>query len=370
MRILSLLATEHYSGPSEICLTDAQALRAAGHEVIFGCDTKRSPRDFVSAIQSAGFELMEELTFCRKPTPLDIPRDVARLRRRMRGTDLVHCRFSHDHTVALLAMQGLGRRPLLVRSAEIAPSICPGLARGIAFRACDAVVVACAEYAEQLRSVHRVASDRIHVLPGRVDVERFSPGDASPLRHELGIGEGELLFGIVSRIKADRRHDLLVDAFAQVSKAEPRAKLAIVGRGEHEPTIREQVVRLGLQERVLFAGYRQDEELVRAYRAFDVKIWLVEGNDGTCRAVLEAMACGKPVVVGDSGAMAEAVRNGVEGAVVPLEQQALTRALLTFGNDAYRTAAGARALERSRDFVPSVRAGKLLALYDRLLASR
>ena len=58
MRILSLLSTSSVTGPAELCLSDAEALRDAGHEVLFGCDTKR-PGNYVEAIRRAGFEVME-----------------------------------------------------------------------------------------------------------------------------------------------------------------------------------------------------------------------------------------------------------------------------------------------------------------------
>ena len=365
MRILSLLSTSSVTGPAELCLSDAEALRDAGHEVLFGCDTKR-PGNYVEAIRRAGFEVMDELALCRKSSPPDLLRDLARLRRRMRGADVVHCRFSHDHTLALLAMKGMSRPALLVRTAEIAPSLRPGLARGVGFRACDAVVVSCRGYAERLSIAHRVPAERIAVLPGRVDLRRFTPGDGAALRRELGVGEGEVLFGIVSRIKAERRHELLVRAFAQAAREQPRAKLALIGRGEHEPAIRELVGDLGLAGRVLFAGYRTGEALVEAYRALDVKVWLAEGNDGTCRAVLEALACGKPAIVGDQGAMSEIVRDGVDGLTVRLEERALCEALGSLCDEGRRARVAAHARERASAFDLPVRAKAVVDLFDRL----
>ncbi|MGI5860452.1 MAG: glycosyltransferase [Myxococcales bacterium] len=369
MRILSLLSTSSVTGPAELCVSDAEALRDAGHEVLFGCDTKR-PGNYVEAIRRAGFEVMDELVLCRKSSPMDLARDLSRLRRRMRGADVVHCRFSHDHTVALLAMKGMSRPPLLVRTAEIAPSLRPGFARGIAFRACDAVVVSCRQYAERLRVGHGVPAERIVVLPGRVDLRRFTPGDGAELRCELGVGEDDVLFGIVSRIKVERRHELLVRAFAQIAPAQPRAKLAIVGRGEHEPDLRELVASLGLTGRVLFAGYRTGDALVEVYRALDVKVWLAEGNDGTCRAVLEAMACGKPAIVGDHGAMSEIVRDGVDGRVVPLDGRALADALASMCDERRRAEAAAGARERASAFDLPVRAREIVGLYERLAQLR
>src|SRR5207253_10416170 len=69
--------------------------------------------------------------------------------------------------------------------------------------------------------------------------------------------------------------------------------------------------------RVVFGGYLRGPGLVQAYRALDVAVWLREGNDGGCRGVLEAMACGVPVIAGSDGAPGELV--GETGRAVAAE---------------------------------------------------
>jgi glycosyltransferase involved in cell wall biosynthesis len=366
--VLLLLSTSSVTGPAELCLDDARALAASGHEVLFGCDTRR-PGNYAEAIRKAGFQVMDELALCRTSGPVEIGRDIVRLRARLRQADLVHCRFSHDHVLALIALQGLRRRPALVRTAETAQTLRPGWLRSISFRACQAVLVPCEEYGRRLAEKHRVTQERIHLLAGRVDSMRFSPGDGSSLRAELGVGEGEVLFGLVSRIKVERRHELLVRSFARMAPEHPQAKLAIVGRGEHEPTIRDLVKKLHLEKRVLFAGYRAGEALVSAYRALDVMLWLAEGNDGTCRAVLEAMACGKPAIVAAEGAMRETVRNGTDGAVVSPDEDALAEAMARLCPNEARLPMGRAARQRAVEFSAERRAGALQVAYEKALQS-
>jgi glycosyltransferase involved in cell wall biosynthesis len=77
------------------------------------------------------------------------------------------------------------------------------------------------------------------------------------------------------------------------------------------------VERSGLGERVVFAGYRRGAELSAAYRTFDVKVLLAEGNDGTCRALLEGMASGRPGVAWAFGAPAESIVHGETGLLAP-----------------------------------------------------
>src|SRR5206468_10313461 len=100
-----------------------------------------------------------------------------------------------------------------------------------------------------------------------------------------------------------------------VQRELPQAWLVLVGRGEGEQRLRGLAGELGIAQ-VVFAGYLRGPGLVEAYRALDVGVWLREGNDGACRGVLEAMACGVPVIAGSEGAPGELVRDGQEGRVV------------------------------------------------------
>jgi glycosyltransferase involved in cell wall biosynthesis len=127
------------------------------------------------------------------------------------------------------------------------------------------------------------------------------------LRGEWGVPEDAPLAGIVARMKPERLHDRLLEAWRLVKT--PGARLVLVGRGEDEPRLRALA-----PEGVVFGGYRTGPGLVDAYRALDAAVWLREGNDGACRGVLEAMACGVPVIAGNDGAPPELV--GETGLVV------------------------------------------------------
>jgi glycosyltransferase involved in cell wall biosynthesis len=365
VRVLLLLSSSSVTGPAELCLDDARALRRAGHEVLFGCDTRR-PGNYADAIRGAGFPLCEELALCPKPRPLEVLRDAVCLRKRLAEVDLVHCRFSHDHAVTLAALSGMSRRPAVVRTVEMAKAMRPGAMRGVALRSADALVVSCEAYAHRLVADHDVPREKVHVVHGRVDCERFCPGDRSSLRRELGVGEGEVLFGIVSRIKEDRHHESLIRAFARLP-AGSGARLVVVGRGEHEPALRALVSSLGLSKTVLFAGYRTGDALVAAYRALDVMCWLAEGNDGTCRAVLEAMACGTPVLCGRAGAMGDIVRDEKDGLLAEVNDGALEGALRRLGNHAQRNAMARSARERALAFSAENRAEELGRAYEAAL---
>src|SRR5438128_2403590 len=162
---------------------------------------------------------------------------------------------------------------------------------------------------------------RMAVVAAGVDVQWFTPGRAAELRARWGVPEEAPLAGIVARMKPERGHRVLLEAFARALRQVPEAHLALVGRGEDEPALRELAGGLA-PARIHFGGYLRGPALVESYRALDVAVWLREGNDGACRGVLEAMACGKPVIAGRGGAPDELVRDGIDGAVVDAESPA------------------------------------------------
>jgi len=367
-----LLSSASVTGPAEVCLDDAKALRDSGHRVVMGCDTRR-PGNYAEAIAQAGLELDRKLVCCPKPTPAEVIKDVFHLRARFAATefDLVHARFAHDHALALLALAALRGRPPLVRTVEIARSLRPGLFRSQSLRRSDAVIVSNSEYRRRIVDLHGVPSDRVEVIPGRVDRFRFTPGDGDAFRHWLAVPRDAVVFGIVSRIKPERLHVPLVRGFAQAAATRPKAHLAIVGRGEGEPAVREAARRSGLEDRIHFAGYWSGDELVGAYRGLDAAVWLAEGNDGTCRGVLEAMSCGKPVIGARVGAIAEAIVDGETGYLIdPNNPETIGRAIGTLADDkGLRERLGVAGRRRAEsDFAPEARTRRLVSFYERILA--
>lgn len=154
------------------------------------------------------------------------------------------------------------------------------------------------------------------VVPNGIDTSRFAP-DAegrAALRAEWGISAQQILVGHVGRLDPVKDHEMLIEAFAKAAALDPRLVLVCVGHpnpGRLE-TLRALADRLGVAERVLFAGSRSD--LAAVYSAFDV-LALSSVREGFPNVVAEAMVCGVPSVVTDTGASAEIV--GALGEVSP-----------------------------------------------------
>jgi glycosyltransferase involved in cell wall biosynthesis len=361
VRVLLTLASSYLTGPAERMLGDAVALRDAGHRVTIGIDTRRAG-NLLEACQKRGLTVAEELKLSRVSGLWESWRDIRALRRRLTAeVDLVHTHFSHDHHLALFAARGLRRRVRIVRSLESATT-----GSTFALRRTDGIEVpfqALAE-SERLRSLGKT----IRVLAGAVDPARFAPGRSPRLRSALGVPFDAPLIGIVSRIKPDRRHSDLVDAFARIAQEVPQARLAIIGRGEGTAALERQVGRLGLRGRVLFAGYWGGEDLVDAYRGLDVAVWLAPGNDGGARGVLEAMAVGLPVVAYSTPPMDEQLTDRSGVLVAPGDIEGLARKLVELAQGhGLRAVIGNRARERVlARYTWAQRGPALLSFYEGL----
>ena len=163
-----------------------------------------------------------------------------------------------------------------------------------------------------------------------VDLELFRPLDKSAqLLAEFDLKTDTPVGGIVARVQKHRNFSLLLDAIEQVVNVIPDFKFLIVGRGTHIDTVaRQPVSRRGLDKNVIFTGYRKDD-----YRdvlnLFDYKIFLVPGSDGSCRAVREALACGKPVIAARKGILPELIRDCETGFLIDDKPADLARAMIT-----------------------------------------
>jgi len=217
----------------------------------------------------------------------------------------------------------------------------------------------------------RLDPGRCLLVEGAVDLERFDPARArGNVRDALGVSPEQVLVGIVARMQRHRRFDLLLQAMAILAQKDLPVKLLVLGRGTHMRDVAVEPARkMGLQERVIFPGYK-GSDYVDYLGAIDLKVFLVPGSDGTCRAIREAMAMGKPIVCTRRGMLEELVADGETGIVVDEEPEALAAALEKLALDrGLRESMGRAARQRAlRDFSIGEQASKTAEFYQRLVA--
>ena len=366
---LLMVSSSSRTGPAEGLISLARELRAQGLDARFAGDTVRSGENLGEHLALAGVPWESGLRLSRKVRLPDLVHDAGQLTSFAQNGryDVLHAAFAHDHSLALWAARR-ARNPDLrvIRAAQRRLDVTAGALgqRLWALRRTDGVVVHSASYRAALIGQGLDARRVAHVTAG-VDARWFSPGRAPELRARWGIPAGAPLAGIVARMKPERGHRSLLQAFAEVQRQVPGAWLVLVGRGEDERALRALAAELGLS-RAVFGGYLRGPGLLDAYRALDVAVWLREGNDGGCRGVLEAMACAVPVVAGDDGAPPELV--GETGRVVPPEEPAaIAMALAELLSDLESSRRlGRAARDRALSFTPRRAADETLAFWRQI----
>lgn len=168
------------------------------------------------------------------------------------------------------------------------------------------------------------------------------------LYEEVGLPAGCTIIGAVGRLEPIKGLHHLIDAFAMIAARDAAVRLLIIGSGVHEPCLRDQVQRLGLNHRVCFAGFIPN--VARYYPLMDVYV-LPSLSEFHSISLLEAMRAGRAIVATDVGGNTESIRDGMEGLVVaPADVAALAAAIERLVGDPdlrarLATAARARFLE-------------------------
>jgi glycosyltransferase involved in cell wall biosynthesis len=373
VKVLHVVSDWKWTGPAEPMLLLACAQRERGDEVALACpEAPAGESGLADRARRAGLPPALALERARGARPWRDRRDLARLRQRLGGwrPDVLHAWHTRDHLLAWRAAAASGA--LVARSWPRAERI-----RGWPWNrwllgfATDALALPSDAAARSSAALVRRGA-AAGVL-GAVDVARFRPAERDPIRRAaLGLPAHARVVGAVARVQAQRRFDLLLAAFRLLADRDPEARLLVVGRGTRlEELARRPAERLGLASRVAFAGHR-DADYPEVLREIDVLCYLAPGSDGSCRALLEAAACGIPAVASRRGALPELVLDGETGLSVELDPESIAGALAALLADPPRRAAlGAAARRRAENlFTPARLAERTARLYAAAHARR
>ena len=195
-----------------------------------------------------------------------------------------------------------------------------------ALRGASAVVAVSRALAEKSVTLG-AAPSQVHVLYNGVDQDLFAPGSRPQAREKLGLSPEAPLILYVGNLKESKGCGDLLEAFPALLAAHPRARLVYVGDGTYGMALRERAAALNIIKRVTWVGPVAHDRLGDWFRAADL-LCLPSHNEGVPNVVLEAMACGTPVVATRVGGIPEVVPDWAGTLVPPHDIPALSKALI------------------------------------------
>jgi glycosyltransferase involved in cell wall biosynthesis len=181
----------------------------------------------------------------------------------------------------------------------------------------DAFVGVADAHARYLIDVERFPVDRVHVIPNGVDTDRFRPQPKDPsFLSQFGVPASAFVVGIVAQLRPEKNHEMLLHAAARIRERAANAHFLIVGDGQRRSVLESLASQLGLENCVHFLGARRD--IPRLLPNFDL-FALCSKMEANPVSILEAQACGVPVVATRVGSIGDTVTDGVTGLLVPPE---------------------------------------------------
>lgn len=192
-----------------------------------------------------------------------------------------------------------------------------------------------------------VPDDKVTVIPNGVDTAVFHPGDRAAARQALGLSPDDTVLLAAGTLVEKKGFQHLIAGLG-MAPAPTTARLFIAGRGPYQPALERVAARAGVADRVTLLGHLPLDAMVRWYQAADLFCFgsLREGCPNT---IIEALACGTPVVTTPVGAVPDLVQPGQDGVVFPMSAPAaFARALAKALDTAWdREAIAARGSRRS-----------------------
>jgi len=176
------------------------------------------------------------------------------------------------------------------------------------YRRADRFIVLSRAFADLLSRDYGVDPDRIRIVPGSVDLDRFTDSlSREKARAALGWSTDRPILLSTRRLIARVGLDKLIAAIQIVRRSVPDVLLLIAGRGPLEPVLRRQIKESGLRANVRLLGFLPDDELPLAYRAADINVVPTAALEGFGLTAAEALAAGTPSMVTPIGGLPEVV---------------------------------------------------------------
>ena len=356
VRLLHIVGESRFGGIAKIILPLGKIAQAEGWQV----DVLTTDPVVQHAVKQHGLGLVNLDVIRREIRPVWDLRGLVRLTRFLRSEpyQIVHTHTSKAGFVGRLAAR-LAGVPVIVHTAhgfafhEESPvsvrRFYSALER-LASQWCDRIVTVSEFHRTWAIELGICSPRRIVAIPnGIAEVVRNREVGLAEVRREMGARHGDLVILSMARLAPDKGLEYLIEAANILPRTGRRIRIVIAGDGSERDRLEQLAARLGVTDRVVFLGFREDVGDLLA--ASDLVV-LPSLREGLSIALLEAMATGKPIIATSIGSQREvASRADMARLVRPADALALSEAIVRLAGDEAlmaRLGASARALYESR----------------------
>jgi glycosyltransferase involved in cell wall biosynthesis len=217
---------------------------------------------------------------------------------------------------------------------------------GWLLRQCSRVIILNEGMRQELAS-YRLAPSTVHLIPNGVDTETFAPASAEQreaARRQWAFAPEDLITLFVGRLDVQKNLFMLLESWAATVRSQPTARLVLAGDGPERDDLRSWIAGRSLESHVRLLG--RQTAIHTLYHASDLFV-LPSHYEGMSNALLEAMACGLPVIASDIPGNTDAIEARVSGILLPADVAdrwtAETVRLLTASSERRRLGEAARA---------------------------
>jgi glycosyltransferase involved in cell wall biosynthesis len=339
---LHLDTARTWRGGQNQVLVTVMGLRSLGHRTILVAHAEGELRQRAKE----GLELFPLAP--RTEMDLGAAWRLARLIKQLRP-DVIHAHDPHGVAMAgiALSMSTLPSPPPLLASRRVDFHLKGSSLSRWKYRQVDCFICA-SEAIRQILIADGVPEERTVTVHEGIDLERVEAAPPAKLHEELWLPHHAPVVGNVAALVPHKGQRYLIEAAALVVRQVPDARFVIAGDGELRQALERQIKEHHLEKHVLLVGFRPD--VLSVHKAFDIFV-MSSVTEGLGTSLLDAMACGKPVVATSAGGIPEVVADGETGLLVPpRDHPALSEAIVRLLTDApLRERLGAAGLERVRE---------------------
>jgi N-acetyl-alpha-D-glucosaminyl L-malate synthase BshA len=294
--------------------------------------------------------------------------------------DLIHAHFAYPEGFVGLLTKEETRKPLVVTVHGYDVLVEPSVGYGVRLsRRIDAIVrrvlndadVVIAASRATFKEVCKVVNetDKVHLIPNGVDAERFNPNlNCSYIKRKLGI-EGHTVIFTLRAHEPKYGLEYLIRAAPMVTKEREDAVLVIGGDGSLRCYHEQLATKLGVKEKIIFAGRIPQHEVPYYYAMSDIVV-IPSLQEAFGLVVSEAMACGKPVIGTNVGGIPDQIIDGYNGFLLqPRNAAEIANKILWLisnPNEARRMGINGRKFVEKK-FDMKDRVNRILALYQQIL---